>query len=340
MTKLEKGGDRMAATIDDVAKLAGCSITTVSRAYSQPQKVREETRERIFRAAEILRYSPNAIARAMVQQKNYNLAFVVAPKHYPIMLNPFYAEMAEAVQREAEELGYYVYITSTDQRKGAFDLFMNKRVDGVVLAGQTDQSLLSHLSTQGMPMVLANNRLDLTDVPSITSNDYSGATLAVEHLIRRGHTRIGLVAGQLFHYVTASRRQAYCDTLERHGIAVDPSYMYMVEPQQEDAMTIVDTILSQETPPTALFCMNDRIAIGAMKAALRRGLRIPDDLAVVGYDGSSLCTVIEPELTSVRVDTDTMGRMSARMLIDLIQGIRPARMQTVLQPVLVERGST
>lgn len=330
----------MAATIDDVAKLAGCSITTVSRAYSQPQKVRPETRERILRAAEILRYSPNAIARAMVQQRNNNLAFVVAPKHYPIMLNPFYAEIAEAVQREAESLGYYVYITSSDEHRDSFQLFMNKRVDGVVLAGQTEQSLLSHLSTLGIPMVLANNRLDLNDVPSITSNDYSGATLAIEHLIERGHTRIGLVAGTLFHYVSASRRQAYCDTLARHGIEVDPSYLYTVAPTQQAAMEAVDEILLQDTPPTALFCMNDRIAVGAIKAALRRGLRIPDDLAVVGYDGSSLCTVIEPELTSVRVDTDTMGRMSARMLIDRIQGKEPDCMQTVLQPTLVVRNST
>lgn len=330
----------MAATIDDVAKLAGCSITTVSRVYSVPDKVRPATRERILHAAEVLQYSPNAIARAMARQKNNSIAFVVDEKHYPIMQNPFYSEIAEAVQQEAESRGYNVYITSTGASSQASDLFMRKRMDGVVLAGQADQALLARLHTQGMPIVLVNNRIDLTDVPSITSNDYSGTVLAIEHLIDKGHKRIGLLAGNLFRYVSTSRKQAYTDTMIRNGLTIDERYVCSVEATQEAARLCTEQLLDLTDPPTALFCMNDRIAIGAMKAALRRGLRVPDDLAVVGYDGSSICTVIEPELTTVCVNTEAMGRQSAKMLIKLIEGKTPKEMQIVLQPRLIVRGST
>lgn len=117
----KEGGESMAATIADVANLAGCAITTVSRAFSVPEKVRPQTRERILQAAETLRYSPNAIARAMVYQRNHSLAFVVDPWQYPIM-DAFYAEIAGAVQLEAEQRGYWVYTTASDRR----ELFMKK----------------------------------------------------------------------------------------------------------------------------------------------------------------------------------------------------------------------
>ena len=166
----KEGGESMAATIADVANLAGCSITTETSAYSVPEKVRPQTRERILQAAETLRYSPNAIARAMVHQRNHNLAFVVDPWQYPIM-DAFYAEIAGAVQLEAEQRGYCVYTTASDRR----ELFMKKRVDGVILAGRADEGLLSDLRGQGIPAVQINDRPVSDDVPSITTDRVSGA---------------------------------------------------------------------------------------------------------------------------------------------------------------------
>lgn len=177
----------MAATIADVANLAGCAITTVSRAFSVPEKVRPQTRERILQAAETLRYSPNAIARAMVYQRNHSLAFVVDPWQYPIM-DAFYVEIAGAVQLEAEQRGYWVYTTASDRR----ELFMKKRVDGIILAGRADEGLLSDLRGQGIPAVQINDRPVSDDVPSITTDHYQGACQALEHLIAQGHTPGGL----------------------------------------------------------------------------------------------------------------------------------------------------
>ena len=183
----------MAATIDDVARLAGCSITTVSRVYSAPEKVREATRQKVYTAAKALRYSPNAIARAMVLQKNHSIAFVIHEKQYPITQNPFYLAISEAVQLEAEKRGYNVFITSTSAASQSSDLFMRKRVDGVIFAGQTDEQLLHRVHAQGMPIVLVNNDSGLDGVASIVSDDYRGTTQAIEHLIARGHGNIGLI---------------------------------------------------------------------------------------------------------------------------------------------------
>ncbi len=330
----KEGGESMAATIADVANLAGCSITTVSRAFSVPEKVRPQTRERILQAAETLRYSPNAIARAMVHQRNHNLAFVVDPWQYPIM-DAFYAEIAGAVQLEAEQLGYCVYTTASDRR----ELFMKKRVDGVILAGRADEGLLSDLRGQGIPAVQINDRPVSDDVPSITTDHYQGACQALEHLIAQGHTRVGLVTDCRLARLTDSRR-AYEDVLRRHGLPFHPAYICPVEPHIETVRQAVDRMLAQSDAPTALFCMNDCLAVGAMKAAVRRGLRVPDELAIVGYDGSSLCRATEPELSSVRVDGSGMGRRGAHMLIDLIEGRLLSESRVVMQPELTLRGTT
>lgn len=330
----------MASTIQDVARLAGCSITTVSRVYSAPEKVRDETREKVYAAAKALQYSPNAIARAMVLQQNHSIAFVIDQKQYPVSHNPFYLAISEAVQQEAEKWGYQVYITSNSAAAQSSDLFMHKRVDGVIFAGQTDPQFLMRVHAQGMPIVLVNNDTDLDGVASIVSDDYHGTVQAIEHLIARGHRRIGLISGNLFPYISATRYRAFLDTMAAHQLTVEPAYSRTVEPTREDALRCVQALLQTETPPTALFCMNDQIAIGAIKAALRLGLRVPESLAVVGFDGSAVCTVIEPELTSVSVDTAAMGRLGAQTLIGMIGGKPPKVWHTELGTTLKIRQST
>lgn len=324
----------MAATIADVANLAGCSITTVSRAFSVPEKVRPQTREKIFQAAEVLRYSPNAIARAMVHQRNHNLAFVVDPWQYPLT-DPFYGEIAGAVQLEAEQRDYCVYITASDRR----ELFMKKRVDGVILAGRADETLLAYLRGQSIPAVQINDRPAAADVPSVTADNYAGARLAMDYLVKQGHTRIGLVTYRRLARLAEGRR-AYEDVLRQHNIPLCTAYICQVEPRMEAARLAVDEMLALPEPPTALFCMNDCLAVGAMKAALRRGLHVPDQLAIIGYDGSNLCRTTEPELSSVWVDGCGMGRRSARMLIDLIEGNFVPEMRMVIRPELTLRGTT
>ena len=331
----------MAVTIEDVAHLAGCSKTTVSRTFVLPGKVKEETRQRVLRAAEQLHYSPNAIARAMVTQRNYNTAFILYEKHFPITINPFYAAVYEAVHAEAERNGYGVLASSSRAvAQGETDLLMRKRVDGVIFAGQTDTDILFDLHAQGIPVVLVNNDIEGSDIVSIRSDEYGGTQQAVRHLIARGHRRIGMLSGQLFPYISEIRLRAFRETMLREGLPVDERYVYSIPATREAAIDTVTRMLAQPDRPTALFCNNDTTAVGAIKAALRAGLRVPDDLAVVGFDGSSVCTVIEPELTSVAVDTARMGRLAAASLIRMLNGETIDEQRVQLAARLVVRGSS
>lgn len=329
------------ATIKDVAEMAGCSIATVSRAFSAPEKLRPETLVKIEHAAKCCNYAPNAIARAMVLQRNKTIAFVIHEKHYPIMQNPFYAAISEAVQQEAEKNGYTVYIVSSKTfANSAMSMFANRSVDGVILAGQCEQMLLDVLQRQSAPVVLVNSQSVHDDIPSVTADDYDGSLQAVEHLIHRGHTRIGLLGGNLYPYVASARQNAFIDTMAKYDLPILPRYVRSCDANISSALSMATEMFSMENRPTALFCMNDVLAVGAIKAALRLQLHIPEDLAIVGYDDSNICQVIEPELTSVSVDTHRMGRESVNALIAKINGEQPGHIHLCLKTELIERQSS
>ena len=331
----------MAATILDVAKLCGYSKATVSRAFASPEQVSEKTRNKIYQAAQQLNYTPDAIARAMVRGRTDNIGFIIYEKQYPVVMNPFYSPIFESVMQTCGREGYSLFISSHgDLKLPNGQTCVKKQLDGIILAGHSDEQLVSDLRRQNMPVVLLNNELDMDDLTCITTDQYGGAALAMRHLIEKGHRRIGLLAGNFSPHVYMSRYNAYRDVLTENGCEIDPQLIKTIEPTVEDAIESTQKLLALENRPTALFCTNDTIAIGAVKAILRSGLRIPEDIAVVGYDDSENSRMIEPELTTVQVDKTAMGRLAAERLIALIEGEAP-RKETIQTTVkLVVRKST
>lgn len=331
----------MAATILDVAKLCGYSKATVSRAFASPEQVAEKTRDKIYRAAQQLNYTPDAIARAMVRGRTDNIGFIIYEKQYPVVMNPFYSPIFESVLQTCGKKGYSLFISSdSDLRLPNGQSFVKKQLDGVILAGHSDEKLVSDLRRQNMPVVLLNNALDMDDLTCITTDQYGGAVLAMQHLMEKGHRRIGLLAGNFSPHVYLSRYNAYRDVLRENGRRFESELVQTIEPTVEEAIEATQKFLEMENRPSALFCTNDTIAIGAVKAILRAGLRIPEDIAVIGYDDSENSRMIEPELTTVRVDKAAMGRLAAERLIALIEGEVP-RKETIQTTVeLVVRKST
>ncbi len=331
----------MAATIKDVAKLSGVSKTTVSRAFVEPANVNAETRDRIYEAAKILNYTPDAIARAMVRKRTDNIAFIIYERQYPVVLNPFYSPVFEAVLQTAAKGGYGLFVSSDkDLRLPSGELYMKKQMDGVILAGQTDTDTILSLRKQNIPFVLLNNKLDMDGLISITTDHYGGAVQAMEHLIDRGHRKIGMLAGRFSPHTYSLRYNAYTDTLRQNDIELDYRFIQSVEPTVEDAIRCASSLLSLTDRPTALFCTNDTIAVGAVKAALRMGLRIPQDIAVIGYDDSEICKMIEPELTSIRVDTQMLGRLAAENLISMINNQPVTPGEILVKTELIVRQTT
>lgn len=311
----------MGATIFDVAKICGYSKTTISRAFASPEKVSEKTRELIYSAAKQVNYTPDAIARAMVRKKTDNIGFIINDQQYPVVLNPFYSPVFEGVLQIGREKGYSIFIASnSDIHLPTGQVYMKKQMDGVIICGQTDKKVIESFKSQNIPIVLLNNVYDMENLICITVDHYGGAYKAVEHLIECGHKDIAIISGHFSPYVVNERFRGYKDCLEQHGIAVKDEYIKSVEPTMEKAMECFEQLNEMENKPTAIFATNDVIAIGVIKKALRLKLSIPEDIAIVGFDDSDYSEIIEPELTTIRIDKQQLGKLAAEKLIETIEG--------------------
>lgn len=331
----------MAATILDVAKLCGYSKATVSRAFASPEQVTDKTRQKVYEAAQLLNYTPDAIARAMVRGRTDNIGFIIYEKQYPVVMNPFYSAIFEAVLQTCARKGFSLFISSDRELylpNG--QIGFKKHMDGVLLAGQTDAETVMALKRQSMPIVMLNNALDIEDLLCVTTDQYGGAVLAMRHLTQRGHRKIGLIAGAFSPHVYMARYNGYVDVLREIGEEVDMRFVQTIEPTVDDAVHRVSQMLSLEDHPTALFCTNDTIAIGAIKAVLRAGLRIPEDVAIIGFDDSEISQLIEPELTTIHVDKEKMGRIAAEELIAQIEGKKTSKHIIQTSVSLVKRQTT
>lgn len=331
----------MASTIIDVARKCGYSKATVSRAYTEPDRVSERARNKIYAAAKSLNYAPNAIARAMVRQRTENIAFIIHEKQSPAVLNPFYSPILEAVMRESAQRNYSMFVaTNQDVQLPNGDVYIKKQMDGVIFVGEANPAVIGKLREQKIPVVLLNNTLDMDGLLCITTSHYEGAVSAVNHLCGRGHRKIALLAGRFSPQVNEARYNGYFDALAQRGLNADPRQVLDIDPTLEMGEEAMARLLQMEDRPTAVFCTNDTVAAGAMKAVLRAGLRIPGDVAIVGFDDSSVSRLVEPELTTVRINVDLMGSLAAQRLFDLIDGKPLAETRIEIPTELIVRKSS
>lgn len=331
----------MASTIIDVAKLCGYSKATVSRAFASPELVSEKAREEIYAAAKQLDYSPNAIARAMATKRTENVTFIINEMQYPAILNPFYSLVLEGVILEVTRRGYSIFVTTiSNMRLPNGGPFFKKHMDGVVFAGEVNKDVIQEFLSKDIPVVVVNNHLDMEGLFCVTVDHLQGAIDATEHLYQRGHRKIGLIAGRFSRQVSEARYNGYLSVLQSHGIPIDQRYIVDIEPTIRDAQAAVEEILQQDDPPTALFCTNDTIAAGALKAIRRQGLRVPEDVAVVGFDDSYISQVVEPELTTVRIDAANLGCLATQKLFDIMDGAAIEKESIELPTKLIVRSTT
>ena len=328
----------MNPTIYDVARLTGLSIATVSRAFSNPELVREKTRQRVFEAAGVLHYSPNAIAQAMALQRTNKIAFLIC-KEGATILDEFYAGICNGIIRATIRLDYELVISTAADWKSAAGTSKNKQVEGVILGGNARPDMISEFQSRKVSVVLVNNLIPGLGVPCVVSDEYGGVRQALEYLINQGHRNIAMLAGRFSPYILNERYRAFSEIVQAHGLPVDTCYIKLCDPTVEGAAEACRELLSREDRPTAIFSTNDVVAVGAMKAARRLGLRIPEDLAVTGLDDSSVCRMLEPELTSVHIDCCEMGELSVRIMKELLSGEKGVPQVTVVPTELQIRGS-
>lgn len=302
-------------TLKAIAKRAGVSVATVSRALSGRGRVDPVTRQRILRIAEELGYAPDMAARSLVLRRTENVGLLIHALQ-PLSPHTFYGEILTAVERELRRHRYHLHFAAVEDE--ALPLLVKEnRVDGLLLVGcDLPATLIRSLKDCGVPLVLVDNHLPGID--SIFTDNVGGAFQATAHLIRLGHRRIAFVAETLDNLSFRERFEGYRQALEAHGLPFDPALVAEGERGFEGGSVAIQRLL-ERARPTAVVAANDPTAVSAMRAIRAYGLRVPDDIAVVGFDDDPLAVHTDPPLTTMRVFRPKMAALAVARLLDLIQ---------------------
>jgi len=324
-------------TIEDVAQAAGVSRQTVSRATNNSGEISPQTRERVLRLAAEMGYRPSGIARSLATQRTHNLGLVV-----PDNANPFFSEVARGAEQVAHMAGYNVFLCNSDE-DGERELAVlasleEKRVDGVVLCSpRLDDDKLGALVMRHPTAVLVNRRLD--GVAAVLVDDEVGGRMATEHLLQAGHRAVGFLAGPSTSHSGRRRGEGYRAALAAAGLPQDPDWVRPCSPTVEGGQKIARELLAAHSELTALFCYNDLVAVGTLQACADLGRRVPQDLAVVGFDDIPLAALVTPPLTTCRVPLQTLGERAMQLLLDRIENRPSECTEVILRPELVVRAS-
>jgi DNA-binding LacI/PurR family transcriptional regulator len=324
-------------TIVDVARRAGVSKSLVSLVMRGVGNVSEEKRRRVLEVAARLGYRPNAAARSLVRRRTGLLGVLLSDLH-----NPFFAEVIDGIQAEAAAQGYRTILGTGGREErseaGALETMLELRTEALILASPVLPMRTIAAAGAELPTVLVARRTSLRDVDSVANDDVAGAALAVEHLASLGHRRIAHVdggrgAGAL------ERRRGYDRAMQRAGLGAHAR----VAPgsyTEDGGRGGVAALLGSGPSPTAIFAANDLAAIGVLGALADRGLRVPEDVSVVGYDNTALAAVPQVDLTTVDQPRPEIGRRAVTLLVERLHGGRRTARHVLVPPSLVVRGTT
>lgn len=335
----------MSITLKQLSQLAGAHPSTVARVlHADPrQRVSSELRERILALAREHDYRPNSVARSLRTKRTAVFGALI-----PDIANPFFASVLRGMEDAAAERDYSIILANTDDlpTREAHSLAMlrDRQVDGLLLAtARLHDPAIEQLAAERVPFVLVNRHTDPITPNCVVPDDYGGAAAAVEHLLALGHQRIAHIAGSGDASTGYLRQQAYRDTLRKHGVDHYPDQDALLVRgsfRETGGYEAMRTLLNLSEIPTAVFAVNDLAALGAIHAAQAAGLRVPQDISVIGFNDLFHATHMLPGLTTMQVPHRAMGSRAIQMLLDMIlTGVMPEH--PLLLPVtLIAREST
>lgn len=333
------------STSFDVAELAGVSRTTVSFVLNDVMDVSisEVTRQRVLDAAKKLHYHPNVAGKKLVSGKSDTVGLVLCQSPEQIFADAFLPQVILGVEQAAMQQGFHVLLKPIDPHDagGYTNLIRENHVDGILLSGprQDDQALIG-LYEEGVPVMLMG-QMPNTKMPFVDVNATAGAEAAVRHLISLGHTQIGMITNAPLNYTSAQQRRAgYCQAMDAAQLKVDSFLIQEGDFTPASGFTAMEALLNSSRGITAVFVASDVVAIGAMLAIKRAGLRIPADIAIVGFDDIPLAEFFDPPLTTVHLPAYGLGLAAGERLIRLIQGEGLSENSLLLESHLITRQSS
>ncbi|MFB3887017.1 MAG: LacI family DNA-binding transcriptional regulator [Thermodesulfobacteriota bacterium] len=332
-------------TIKDIARMANVSHTTVSRALNNKSRIRNETREKILSLARVLDYQPNFIARSLVMKRTKTLGLIITT-----IANPFYTELAQGIETTAIGLGYNIILCSTHNdlsiEEKSIDMLRGKGVDGMIFtSAHMGDPNIAELAVEGFPIVLVNRRtyhaVVKEKVDYVGVDNLLGGYLAVEHLVRLGHRRIGVIGGSSASSVGFERLEGGKRALEAYHLESMEDYFLEGNFLKDSGYQGGKRFLKMTEPPSAVFTTNDYMALGAYQAIVEEGMRVPEDMALIGFNDIEFTAMKGIELTTIGQKKFEMGALAVRILVEKIERneVRPFGKEILLKPELIIRKS-
>lgn len=322
-------GPQMGITIKEVAREAGVSIATVSRVFNDSGPVNDETRRKILDVARRLRYVPHGGARSLITSKTNTLGVLL-----PDMYGEFFSEVIRGIDQAAREAGFHVLLASSHAERKEVEAAlraMRGRVDGlIIMHPDIDAKVLRQNLSESIPVVLLSCEIPGTRFLSLNIDNYSGAIEAVQHLIDHGHRRIAIIRGSADNYDAEERVRGYRDALRRAGIA--DTFILEGDFTERSGYCAGKKLVELPERPSAVFASNDAMAIGALGAFREAGLKVPDDIAVIGFDDIPIAAYVNPPLTSVHVSISDLGASATEHLIRTMHDERKTDLELDVLP--------
>jgi len=322
VTLTEIGGNMKYITLKMVAERAEVSVNTASRAINNKPDINEETKKKVLKVAQELGYIRNAAAVALRTKKTGTIGVVIADNR-----NPFYAEVLNGIEEAAREKNYHIILANTQRdyqkEEEAINLLLAKRVDGLLITPVQDRDDdIKNLIDANIPFIIVGRDFENIEVDAVYNDEIKGGFLATEYLIKKGYKRIALIDGFLYKSPAKGRLEGHKRALNKYRISLDDSLISVGDINIEDGYERTKQMLEKNLNFTAIFVYNDMMAFGAMQAIKEKGLRIPEDIGLVGYDDIPFSSLISPSLTTIRLKKQELGAESVKLLLSRINGNR------------------
>ena len=330
----------MRKTIEHVAQLAEVSKATVSRVLNDSPKVTEQTRDKVMKAIKESGYYPSAMARRLTTNKAETIGLLIPSPQDKTFGNPFYTEILRGFAHQAKIEGYDLLLFINEHQFNYSQLFHDRRVDGLLLVGvnRKDKEVIQ-LSKNKFPYILTG-KVDYKEANYVDAENRRGAYQAVSYLVNLGHKRIGYLGGSFDFVFNQERFEGYLQVLKEHNLEYGKELTMESINTEESGYEAMHKLLESSSIPTAVFAANDLDAIGAMKAAKEKGLKIPEDISFIGFDDIQLASYTEPTLTTVRQPIYEMGTTAISLLVRLIEGEEKEPLKVELPTRLIIRESS
>ncbi len=335
----------MKTTIKDLAKHAGVSIATVSLVINKNSRISSETRKKVLRSIKVLNYYPSRSARDLVSKKTGNIGFLLTDDHF-LRTEPFYTKIFLGTEFEARDGEYYVLLSTVNSKYQSEDplprFVLEKSVDGIIIAGKVPQNLIDRIHDLEIPIVFVDYETNINSHSHVLIDNVQGGIIATNHLLELGHKNIGFIGGDINHPSIKDRFFGYKQALEKANLKVNYSRIVKntLYPNRQNGYNSAKKLFGNNQDISAVFACNDAMAFGVMHYLKDNGIKIPDEISMIGFDDVDVDLLLKPPLTTVRVQKLELGIEAFRLIVDRLKNKNHFAKKILVPVDLIVREST